>query len=78
MGWMVVRAVRLAIYIDYPGDAHLQTSFLAELHISGAKQQLRLIVREEARVPYAVRIFMQLQLRNSALTVRGYTTAGAT
>lgn len=76
---MVERAVRrLATYIDYPGDMHLQTSFPAELHISGAKQQLRLIVREEVKVRYAVRIFMQLQLRNSALTVRGYTTAGAT
>ena len=76
---MVVRAGhRLAIYIDYPGHMHIQTSFLAELHISEAKQQLKLIVREEVKVQYAVRIFMQLQLRNSALTVRGYTTAGAT
>ena len=79
MGWVVVRVVRrLAIYIDPPGGMHLQASFLAELHISGAKQQRRLTVREEVKVRYAVRIFMQLQLRNSALAVRGYTTAGAT
>jgi len=79
MGWAVVRAVRrFAIYIAYPGDMHLQTSFLAELPISGAKQQPRLIARDTCKVFYAVRIFMQLQLRNSALTVRGYTTAGAT
>ena len=68
MGWSVVRAVRrLAIYIDYPGDMHLQTSFLAELHISGAKQQLRLIVREKVKVRYAVRKFMQLAAAASEL-----------
>jgi len=79
MSGMVVRAVRrLATYIDYPGDMHLQTSFLAELHISEAKQQLRVTIREEVKVQHAVRILVQLQLRNSALTVRGYTTAGAT